>query len=256
MNKRKHAAIIVLVIIFIGVIVFIIRPRQRAKADSQLVGQTNNPSVFNVMRDSDYKQVEAIAASVALYLTQEQQDAREHKWGKPNLPAVDKARQSGAEAKVTLRVIDSRGAPVPEAEIQMAFFPQDSYEAAKISKGLTDKDGLFVVSGKTVDDISFSTSKTNYYVTSRKFHFYRRGTECIKNGRWQPWNPTLEVVLKEKRKPIPMYTKQVEVKMPIRNVPIGYDLLKGDWVSPHGQGKNADITLTYSESPRTCYEPN
>ena len=251
MRNRKYGAILALLIILMGVIIFSMRPGPQEKVDLEACGQKNTPPISTAAKVSALKQVEATTSPASVYLTQEQQDARQHQWGKANLPEVEKARRNGAEAKVTLRVIDSRGAPVPETDVQMAFFPQDSYEAAKITKGLTDKDGLFVVSGQTVDDISFSASKTNYYVTNRKFHFYWRGTDCVRDGRWQPWNPTLEVVLKEKRKPIPMYTKHIESKMPAQDVPIGYDFLKGDWVDPYGEGESTDITLTYSETPRT-----
>ena len=247
MRNRKYGAIIILLIILVGVIVLSMRPKPLQKADPQTRGQTNNPPISAAAKVSDIKQVEATTNSETVYLTQEQQDSRQHKWGEPNLPGVDKACQNGADAKVTLRIIDSRGAPVPEADIQMAFFPQDSYETAKITKGLTDKDGLFVASGKTVDDISFTAMKTNYYVTSRKFHFYWRGTECVKDGHWQPWNPTLEVVLKEKRKPIPMIAKKVESKFPNAVPSMGFDFLVGDWVAPHGKGVTADMLYIYEE---------
>jgi hypothetical protein len=190
----------------------------------------------------------SVGSCAPIYLTQEQQDARQHKWGAKNLPEVDKAIQHGAEAKVTLRVVDSQGMPVPEANIQIAFFPKDSYDAAKITKGLTDKDGFFVASGKTVDDISFTAMKTNYYVTSRKFHFYWRGTECAKDGHWIPWNPTLEVVLKEKRKPIPLiFTWETKVVIP-KNEQVGYDCLEKSLVAPYGTGKNTDFMLIYSSN--------
>lgn len=248
MKNWKFSAIIVLLIILTGVIISSLIPKPLQKADPQTRGQTNNPPLSAVSKEGNAKQADPTTSSAPVYMTQEQQDARQHKWGKPNLPGVDKARQNGAEAKVTLRVIDSRGAPVPGADIQMAFFPKDSYEAAKITKGLTDKDGLFVVSGKTVDDISFSASKADYYVTSRKFHFYWRGTACVKNGRWQPWNPTLEVVLKEKRKPIPMYQNFVETVMPAGTNRLGFDFLVGDWVAPHGKGNITDMWYVYDEN--------
>ena len=251
MRNWKYGVIIVLLIILMGVIIFSMRAKPQKKAVSQPSGLANDPPISEVVKDSSPKQVEAPTNSAPVYLTQEQQDSRQHKWGKPNLPEVDAACLHGAEAKVTLRVIDSGGKPVPEAEVKVAFSPRDPNEAGKNITGLTDKEGLFVATGKTTYDVSYSASKTNYYLTVRKFPFYWQGTACAKDGRWQPWNPTLEVVLKEKRKPIPMYTKRVESKIPVRDLPIGYDFLKGDWVQPYGQGKDADITLTYSETPRT-----
>jgi hypothetical protein len=186
-----------------------------------------------------------IQSAEPIYLTQAEQEARQHIWGKKNLAEVDKACLHGAEAKVTLRVIDSKGRPVPEAEVKVAFSPRDPKEAGKKLTGFTDKEGLFVATGKTTYDIFYSACKTNFYLTVRKYPFYWRGTECVKDGRWIPWNPTLEVVLKEKRKSIPMYTKIAEVILPEQDKPFGYDMQAGDLVEPYGKGKYRDIVLTY-----------
>ena len=60
-------------------------------------------------------------------------------------------------------------------------------------------------------------------------------------GRWQPWNPTLTIKLKRIIKPIPMYARHVETKIPVIDRPCGYDLIMGDWIAPHGKGKTADL---------------
>lgn len=248
MRNWKYGVIIVLLIILMGVIILSMRPKSPQRSDSQMRGQTNNQPISAAAKVSDLKQVEATTNSAPVYLTQEQQDSRKHKWGKPNLPEVDEACLHGAEAKVTLRVIDSKGVPVPEAEVKVAFSPRDPNEAGKNITGLTDKDGLFVASGKTTYDVSYSASKTNYYLTVRKFPFYWQGTACAKDGRWQPWNPTLEVVLKEKRKPIPMlFTWETKVLVP-KEKSVGFDCKTRSLVAPHGAGEVADFMLIYSSN--------
>jgi hypothetical protein len=52
------------------------------------------------------------------------------------------------------------------------------------------------------------------------------------------------MVLKKIGKPIPMYAKYVENGPPVFNEPVGYDLMIGDWVAPHGKGQTADIIFT------------
>ena len=247
MRNWKYGVIIVLLIILMGVIIFSMRAKPQKKAVSQPSGLANDPPISEVVKDSSPKQVEAPTNSAPVYLTQEQQDSRQHKWGKPNLPEVDAACLHGAEAKVTLRVIDSGGKPVPEAEVKVAFSPRDPNEAGKNITGLTDKESLFVATGKTTYDVSYSASKTNYYLTVRNFPFYWQGTECVKDGRWQPWNPTLEVVLKEKRKPIPMLTKRVELTFPKR-IAVGFDVERGDLVTPYGKGINTNIIFKYTST--------
>ena len=246
MRNGKYGASIVLLVILMGVIVLSMRPKPQEKADSQPSGLSNNPPFSAVSKASDLKQVEATTNSAPVYLPQAKQDARQHLWGKKNLPEVDKACLHGAEAKVTLRVIDSKGMSVPEAEVKVAFSPRDPNEAGNNITGLTDKEGLFVATGKTTYDVSYSASKTNYYLTVRKFPFYWQGTACAKDGRWQPWNPTLEVVLKEKRKPIPMlFTWETEVIIP-KDKSVGFDCKTKSLVAPYGTGEVPDFMLTYS----------
>ena len=41
-----------------------------------------------------------------------------------------------------------------------------------------------------------------------------------------------------------MYAKAVNLGMPVFDKPAGFDLMLGDWVSPHGKGMNSDIIFT------------
>ena len=66
----------------------------------------------------------------------------------------------------------------------------------------------------------------------------------MKDGRWIPWNPTIEIVLKEKRTPKPLYTKEVESVFPKRES-VGFDCLAADFVEPFGKGTIADFYLHY-----------
>jgi hypothetical protein len=63
-------------------------------------------------------------------------------------------------------------------------------------------------------------------------------------GKWQPWNPVYQVVLKKIINPIPMYAKSVRVVVPALNQPIGFDLEVGDWVQPFGKGVASDFVFT------------
>jgi len=239
---------IMLIIILVGCFIFILKMGPKGNQDLEIRLRTNNPIISVAEKVNNKEDSQVLSNSVRVYLTQSEQDARQHIWGKKNFPEVDRACLQGAEAKVTLRVIDSRGEPVPEAEVKVAFSPRDPNEAGKKITGFTDKEGLFVATGNTTYDVSCSVNKTNYYTTVRKYPFYWRGTECAKDGRWIPWNPTLEVVFKEKRKPIPlMFTWETKVIIP-KNEKVGYDCLEKSLVAPYGTGKVADFMLTYSSN--------
>lgn len=158
---------------------------------------------------------------------------------------IEKARQYGAKGAVTLHITDSIGKPVEKARISACFFPSDSYADADGREGHTDTNGCFYLEGKTVDDLAYEVTKDSSYKTIGKYWFYRRGENCVQDGRWQPWNPTNTVVLKEIRHPIPMCSKRVDAPVPIQGAHVGYDLEVGDWVAPYGQGKQTDMLVTY-----------
>jgi len=177
------------------------------------------------------------APGSTVYLTQAQQ---EYKLGerRPDSPDVQSAHRNGAKAKVTLRVVDSRGHPVPDADVKVAFFHRGSYPV----DGKTDENGFFTAEHMSGADVHFHASKEGYYRTYRNYWFYREGKPCAENGRWIPWNPTLEVVLKEKRNPIPLPMKTVSCFFPV-NTPVGFDCEKAQLVAPYGMGAVSDLIV-------------
>ncbi|MCZ7592176.1 MAG: carboxypeptidase-like regulatory domain-containing protein [Kiritimatiellae bacterium] len=160
-------------------------------------------------------------------------------------PEVETARQNGAQGQITLRVVDSTGKPVEKAELSVAFWASDSSANAVVSEGKTDTNGYYVAAGKTIHSMNYTITKDGYYKTTGEYWFYRRGEDCVKNGRWQPWNTTNTAVLKEHRNPTAMYVKYVDEPVPVRDVPVGFDLEVGDWVAPYGKGKRPDLFFTY-----------
>ncbi len=147
---------------------------------------------------------------------------------------------------VTIRVVDSSGNPVVGAYVRGGFPRSDSYNHFTVDEGLTDSNGLRVLSGKSVHTMTYFVDKEGYYKTTGKYWFYRRGEDTIRRGRWQPWNPTYTVVLKEKRNPIGMYAMRVSINIPVRDQAIGFDLEKGDWVAPYGRGIIADLLFKFT----------
>lgn len=169
-------------------------------------------------------------------------------------PEVEKARQHGAQGQVTLRVVDSTGKPVEKAELNVAFWGSDSSADIVVSEGQTGTNGLFVAAGKTIHSMNYEIKKDRYYTTRGQYWFLRKGEDCVQADRWQPWNPTNTVVLKERRNPIAMKARNVDVVIPAQGTPIGFDLEEGDWVAPYGQGHRSDFILLYSatyEGPQT-----
>ena len=157
---------------------------------------------------------------------------------------LQRAINFGAEGKITFRVVDSAGSPVEGAAVKTVFIKSQKQDYT-ICEGLTDTNGLFVSEGKSYCDMNYRMSKDGYYQTDGRHFFYSDTPDCVENGRWQPWNPTNTVVLKEKRNPISMYAKKVKAEFPVQGKPIGFDFEVGDWVKPYGSGDVADICFSY-----------
>jgi hypothetical protein len=105
--------------------------------------------------------------------------------------------------------------------------------------GITDHEGVFTQSGFSSDgSVGGGVEKADYYMTS--FH-----TDFIITtlGMYQPWNKEIKVVLRPKIKPVPMYARDKTLKIPVVGKEIGFDLIKFDWVAPHGLGTVADFVF-------------
>lgn len=138
-------------------------------------------------------------------------------------------------AKVTIKVVDEEQKPVPDAEIQLCFV--GGCLKKDIVHGATDSDGIYIVSGFSIDGVVGGTAlKDGYYYTTFNHDFI---TTTL--GMYQPWNKEIKVVLRPMIKPVPMYVRDKWVTIPVVAHEIGFDLQKFDWVAPHGLGTVADL---------------
>jgi hypothetical protein len=144
----------------------------------------------------------------------------------------------GGKAKLSFRVLDDGGTPVDSAIVRAAFYFDPKKQELIIGK--TDTNGLCTVEGLTYMDVSYQIENDVYYRTDGHYVFGMVEPPVI-NNRWQPWNPTNTAILKKIKNPVPMYVKKVEAVIPALNQSIGFDLEKGDWVSPYGKGLRADM---------------
>lgn len=150
-----------------------------------------------------------------------------------------------AEAQAIIKVLDQSGSPAQGALITGWWF---DYRTRSEKQGTpfsvqTDTNGCAVLKGITSGEFNYQVRKEGYYDTSGKYKEWMKlwipSNPNIKNNRWQPWNPTVDVVLKQIKSPVPMYAKDVAAEIPVLDTPLGYDLLKADWVSPYGGGRKA-----------------
>jgi hypothetical protein len=140
--------------------------------------------------------------------------------------------------KITLKIIDEQGNPLPATKAGVGFFTNSQPTSID---GVTDTNGLFSVSqtvGPSAGGYLFglSAEKDGCYATRSGFNLMEY--DAVK------WNPTITLVLKRVGKPIAMYAKSVNLGMPVFDKPAGFDFMAGDWVSPYGKGKTKDIIFS------------
>ncbi len=164
-----------------------------------------------------------------------------------NLGEKRHALRYGALASMTLHVVDSRTNAVQDADVSLNFVFHD--DTGTIAFGRSDQDGRFTVQQRCTGPVEYSAEKPGYYRTDGEFDFYKPLEPCVADGRWLPWNPQITVLLKEKRKPTPMFAKSGRVTFPEQDKRIGYDFMLGDFLPPYGRGRYADLVFEYSFVP-------
>lgn len=149
--------------------------------------------------------------------------------------------------RVTVRVVDEEGIPVTNATAGIGFsknIPAGEGWGTRPFPitGQTDTNGMFSAEAEGNPSGSCFARKEGYYPTLGVDFMFTN----VVGDRWEPWNPTIAVVLRKVGNPVPMYAKRVpiESEMPVADEPVGYDLMIGDWVTPHGKGRVADFVLT------------
>jgi len=152
--------------------------------------------------------------------------------------------------KITLKVVNNDGHIVTNANVAV-YFANQLFRNREYYKGVTDENGCFTAKGMSQGDILYQITKRGYYKTSESYWFTKEGTaERDKLRPWivryTPWNPTLEVILKEIRNPIPMYVNTPKIILPKRDKLYEFDMLVADIVEPYGKGTHGDIGLRYS----------
>jgi hypothetical protein len=143
-------------------------------------------------------------------------------------------------AKLTIRIIGENGESITNATVGIGFddYRKQSKENSVI--GQTDSNGYFSgIAPCTSGYVGFNVKNDGYYMSKGYFEFKKKG-----DLSWEPWNPTINVVLRKIENPVPMYarhTKYSTIEIPVQDENVGFDLIKFDWVIPYGSGTHADF---------------
>jgi hypothetical protein len=160
-------------------------------------------------------------------------------------------------AQLTIKVVTDEGVPVENVVVGASTFdhwvPGEGFgkDVNVTTTARTDKDGLAVIEAQSLDGrFGIGITEQSGFYRDRGIWDYR--LKEVKDGKWHPWNPVIEVVFKPILNPIPMFAKKVgemptPLELPDTHKPVGFDLMKGDWVAPYGKGIDADLVFTLVE---------
>lgn len=159
-------------------------------------------------------------------------------------------------AQITFHVITDAAKPVPNVEVTASTFlrwqPGEGFgkDIYTELRATTDEKGVASVTLPSErGDLRYGIyNATGFYSTRNLEYQFKEVSE----GKWHPWNPIVDVVLKPIVSPISMYARLVgnisrPLEIPIAGKPVGFDLIVGDWIAPYGRGTAADMVFTMTE---------
>jgi|GEM_PF-650575 len=154
----------------------------------------------------------------------------------------------GADARIKLTVLDDVGAPVTNAFVVGHFASPYGKDYIGDRFDLkTDTNGQCLVVGRGFTFVSGRVTAPSHYYSSYRILLGDKD-RAGKSGQWEASEHRL--VLMRVRHPVPMYAGQIIIGIAAKNPGqlIGYDLVIGDWISPHGNGKRGDIVFQYDKA--------
>jgi len=141
--------------------------------------------------------------------------------------------------EVKVKVIDQNGLSVEGANVQVGFQPLGFGGSSE--EGVTNKDGIYVVTGESNLQYWVLVTKDGYYESRLD---QQEVKEQVAPGEWKIVDQDATLTLREMKNPVPMYAKAITaLNIPKKGEDIGFDLEKGDWVAPHGNGETVDLLV-------------
>jgi hypothetical protein len=169
--------------------------------------------------------------------------------------------------RVSIHVVGEDGLPITNslvciltsADSMGAWHAQR--ERAEFRDGLTDSNGMVTLTiPSKYGDVAYRVHPSDgdyahamrlgdgraYYADQ----LVRTRMDKVADGRWEPWNKNFTIVAKLQQNPHAMYARNLGLKIPPLKIPefgkpIGFDLIKSDWVAPYGKGETSDFIFWY-----------
>lgn len=147
------------------------------------------------------------------------------------------------KARVTARFVDEGGLALSGVKVTFIFGSATNANAIVSVRGVTGADGMFSAEGHSDGGYGVRIEKEGYYESG----LAAPRLQEIQGGRWLPWDPVVTTTLRKIGQSVPLHAKIVRADVPLLDRNCGYDLEKGDWVSPHGKGVTSDLIFQISK---------
>ena len=150
--------------------------------------------------------------------------------------------REGLPAKVTIKVEDPYGKPVPDASVMFCFLVYN-VETPNTVIVKTDANGMASGEANANQEIVVHVTKDGWYRPHCRYKLWGAGKD-YQSGRWEPWNPILNITLYPQINPRQnpkKNTRSYERLSP--NEVYGFDLLKKSIVLPGEKDKTADFSF-------------
>lgn len=167
-----------------------------------------------------------------------------------NMTAFEKATEYGAKIRIVYVVEDDLGRPVPNAKAHIWLGLENHKDGGKVYYDYTDRDGRYVLDGKTTGLVRYSFVKDGYYESQRDIHLDDVEDEqnTVKDGKWQPYGQTQKVILKRIINPSVTEWHYGELIQPPKGCWVGLDLETLKLCPPYGSGAHEDVLLWYTNN--------
>jgi hypothetical protein len=169
----------------------------------------------------------------------------------PDNPNVD-PRIEFFPLRITARIVDEIGIPIEGANVDVGIGNLRYKDQLNNIVGKSDSEGKFTAESMAVAAyVHLVVSKDGYYISRKLFEGMENDPEKVRKvGRFEPWDPTVDIVLKKIGKPIPMLARlgnSSKKLIPDMASDFPFDLMAWDWLPPHGKGRVADLLIRVDE---------
>ena len=146
--------------------------------------------------------------------------------------------------KVYFQVVDDTQKPVKAAKVTVGYEMGGLFmpTISRYQKGKTNSKGIWLYRSLFNTGIGGSLQKPGFYKT----YLPHISAMTMAEGHWKSKTNPFVVMIKPQKNPVPMYGKKASVYLPAKQGEFGYDLLKGDLVTPYGQGIVSDFIFKIS----------